>query len=257
MDRKLKKYLEEFTVAPYDEKRRRKTETLLLAEQRKTDSTGIRMSAGRFFFDQLKFIRKRTWLFKAAATILFLHFVTENEMEPDSSLLLLGAVGMPLLCLINARELWNLCQPGLLELQMTVRNPLRQVLLVRLTAFGGADLLVLISAAAVFSVSDSGEIWQIILYGTVPYFMMCGGCMAILKRWDTENGMFFCGAWAALISGVLLGMENTGGEIYRAQYIWIWALAEVIAVSGTVRQMGDLIKQSGGNVDEINAGTAV
>lgn len=255
MDRKLKEYLEEFTVPPYDEKRRRKTEAFLMAEKRRINS--MRMSAWRFFFDQLRFIRKRTWLFKAAATILFLYFVAVNETEPDSSLLLLGAVGMPLLCLINARELWNLCQPGLLELQMTVRNPLRQVLLVRLTAFGAADLVILLSAAAVFSISDRGEIWQIILYGTVPYFVMCAGCMAILKRWDIENGMFFCGIWAVLLSGVLLCIENTGGEIYRAQYVWIWMLAEVIAVTGMVRQMADLIKKSGGNVDEINTGTAV
>lgn len=255
MDRKLKKYLEQFTVPPYDGMKQK--ETLLLAAQQNDRSAGGRMPGWRFFFDQLRFIRKRTWASKAAATILFLYYIEKSGTKLDSSFLLLGAVGMPLLCLVNARELWELCQPGILELQMTVRNPLRQILLVRLIAFGLTDLVLLSSVSAVFYVSDIGTIWQIILYGTVPYFVMCAGCMEILKRWDRENGMLFCGAWTVLLGGGLLCIENTGGEIYNAQYIWIWAAAEIIAVSGTVMQIADLIKQTGGNVDEINTGTAV
>lgn len=255
MDRKLKKYLEEYTVPPYDEMKQKRT--FLLAEQQKARSRGGRMSGWKFFFDQIRFIRKRTWIIKAAATILFLFYIERSNTQPDNSLLLLGAVGMPLLCLVNARELWALCQPGLLELQMTVRNPLRHVLLVRLTAFGAADLLLLFTAAILFSALDSGEIWQILLYGTVPYFAMCAGCTAILKRWDKENGMLFCSAWAILLSVLLLCVENTGGEIYCTQYVWVWMFAEVIAAAGMVKQIADLLKQSGGNRNEINAGKAV
>ena len=255
MDRKLKKRLLEFTVPPYDDKQRK--ETLLLAEQMKEHRPEAKMSGIWFFFDQLRFIRKRTWLLKIAATTLLLAVVIGPNAGTDSSLLLLGAVCMPLLCLINARELWDLCQPGLLELQMTVRNPLRQVLLIRLTAFGSADLVILFLSAAVFTASDRAEIWQVLLYGTVPYFAMCAGCMVILKKWEQENGLFFCGVWSVLLGGVFLCVENTGGEIYSMQNVWIWAAAEVITIAGMVRQMTDLVKKSGGNVDEINAGTAV
>ena len=122
MDRKLKKCLTSFTVPPYDAAKRK--ETLLLAEQIKGQRPETKMSGIRFFFDQLRFIRKKTWLFKIAATAFLLPVVIDPDAGPDSSLLLLGSVCMPILCLINARELWSLCQPGLLELQMTVRNPL-------------------------------------------------------------------------------------------------------------------------------------
>ena len=255
MDRKLKKCLTSFTVPPYDAAKRK--ETLLLAEQIKGQRPETKMSGIRFFFDQLRFIRKKTWLFKIAATAFLLPVVIDPDAGPDSSLLLLGSVCMPILCLINARELWSLCQPGLLELQMTVRNPLRQVLLIRLTAFGAADLVILFLSAAVFRLSDQAEIWQVLLYGTVPYFAMCAGCMAILKKWEQENGLFFCGVWGVLLGGAFLCIENTGGEIYSMQNVWIWAAAEVITIAGMVRQVTDLVKKSGGNVDEINAGTAV
>lgn len=255
MDRKLKKRLMAFTVPPYDEKQRK--ETLLLAEQIKEHRPETKMSGIRFFFDQLRFIRKRTWLLKIAATALLLAVVIGPNAGTDSSLLLLGSVCMPFLCLINARELWDLCQPGLLELQMTVRNPLRQVLLIRLTAFGAADLGILFLSAAVFTASDRVEIWQVLLYGTVPYFAMCAGCMAILKKWEHENGLFFCGVWGVLLGAAFLCIANTGGEIYSMQNVWIWAAAEVITIAGMVRQVTDLVKKSGGNVDEINAGTAV
>ena len=69
MDRKLKKRLIAFTVPPYDEKQRK--ETLLLAKQIKEHRPEEKMSGIRFFFDQLRFIRKRTWLLKIAATALF------------------------------------------------------------------------------------------------------------------------------------------------------------------------------------------
>ena len=58
MDRKLKKYLEEYTVPPYDEMKQKRT--FLLAEQQKARSRGGRMSGWKFFFDQIRFIRKRT-----------------------------------------------------------------------------------------------------------------------------------------------------------------------------------------------------
>ena len=61
----------------------------------------------------------------------------------------------------------------------------------------------------------------------------------------------------AVVYFIFLCIENTGGEIYSMQNVWIWAAAEVITIAGMVRQMTDLMKKSGGNVDEINAGTAV
>ena len=95
MDRKLKKRLLEFTVPPYDEKHRK--ETLLLAEQMKEHRPESKMSGIRFFFDQLWFIRKRTWLLKIAATTLLLAGAIGPNAGTDSPLLLLGSVCMPLL----------------------------------------------------------------------------------------------------------------------------------------------------------------
>ena len=57
MDRKLKKYLEEYTVPPYDEMKQKRT--FLLAEQQKARSRGGRMSGWKFFFDQIRFIRRQ------------------------------------------------------------------------------------------------------------------------------------------------------------------------------------------------------
>ena len=57
--RELKKYLEKYTVPPYDQERF--TDLLIEAKKTEIHFEKIRMSSEMFFIDQLRFIQKLTW----------------------------------------------------------------------------------------------------------------------------------------------------------------------------------------------------
>ena len=155
----------------------------------------------------------------------------------------------PLLCLINANDLGGFFQPGIIEIQMTAKYSLRHAFLARLTLFGVIDAIVIGAVSALA--------WQVLLYSTVPYLLMCTGCMVIFQKVREESTLFCCAAWAVLLAGGLLASQSMGWQIYDAETASAWLLAGAAAMAVAVWQTAKLIKYMGGNVDEINIGTIV
>ena len=157
----------------------------------------------------------------------------------------------------QANDLWGLFQPGIIEIQMTAKYSLRHVFLSRLTLFGMIDVIVIGTASAVMSFSGTGTAWQVLLYSTVPYLLMCMGCMLIFQGAREENAVFYCGAWAVLLAGGILVIQSMGWQIYDADTASAWLTAGAAALAGAVWQTVEFVKRMGGNVDEINIGTIV
>ena len=259
MDRKLKEKLNQYAVPAYSEKALEET---LLKAHGMTGRISFRMStkrmnAGRFFLDQFRFVRSYTWLLKGGMALLAAACLPESINGSEIWLWMFLSIAGPFLCLINANELWGFFQPGLIEIQMTAKYSLRQVLMTRLTLFGLIDALVFGAAAAGMSASGNGAAWQVLLYSTVPYLLMCAGCMVIFRKVREENAVFYCGAWAVLLAAGILLMNSLGWRIYETDTVSGWLVTGAAALAGAVWQTVELIQQTGGNVDEINIGTTV
>ena len=140
---------------------------------------------------------------------------------------------------------------------MTAKYSLRHVFLSRLTLFGMIDVLVIGAASVVMAVSGTGAAWQVLLYSTVPYLVMCMGCMLIFQKAREESAVFYCGAWAGLLTGGILVIQSMGWQIYDADMASVWLIAGAAALAGAVWQTVEFVKRMGGNVDEINIGTIV
>lgn len=131
--------------------------------------------------------------FKIIVSALVLYLLITKQINISSWFWTLIAISGPILCLINAKELCNVFQPGMLEIQITAKNSFSKVLMVRLTIFGLFDLLFFMTMALGMSMLKQTVIWQVILYGIVPYIIMCFGCMLILNRSREENILLYSG----------------------------------------------------------------
>lgn len=258
MDRKLKQKLDQYTVPGHSEKALE--ETIYRARELTAwiSRTGDeRMTMGQFFFDQCRFVRPHTWLLKAGLALLMAVCLPGSITGSEIWFWTVVSLAGPLLCLINANDLGGFFQPGIIEIQMTAKYSLRHAFLARLTLFGVIDAIVIGAVSAVMTACGTAAAWQVLLYSTVPYLLMCTGCMVIFQKVREESTLFCCAAWAVLLAGGLLASQSMGWQIYDAETASAWLLAGAAAMAVAVWQTAKLIKYMGGNVDEINIGTIV
>ncbi len=258
MDRKLKQKLDQYAVPDHSEKALE--ETIYRARELTAwiSRTGDgRMTMGQFFFDQCRFVRPHTWLLKAGLALLMAVWLPGSISGSEIWFWTVVSLAGPLLCLINANDLGGFFQPGIIEIQMTAKYSLRHAFLARLTLFGVIDAIVIGAVSALMTACGTAAAWQVLLYSTVPYLLMCTGCMVIFQKVREESTLFYCAAWAVLLAGGLLAAQSMGWQVYDMKKASAWLLAGAAALAGAVWQTAKLIKYMGGNVDEINIGTIV
>lgn len=251
--KRLKKELNKIEVPAYDTHKYK--ETIAKAKKIKLHPENLRMSSTEFFCNQLRFIKTETWILKIIVSALVLYLLITEQINISSWFWTLIAISGPILCLINAKELCNVFQPGMLEIQITAKNSFSKVLMVRLTIFGLFDLLFFMTMALRMSMLKQTVIWQVILYGIVPYIIMCFGCMLILNRSREENIPLYSGAWGACLSCIITILKISDVKIFQTSYLGIWIGIGLIALLGMMIEMRKLLKRAGGNLNEISYGT--
>ena len=132
-----------------------------------------------------------------------------------------------------------------------------KVLMIRLIVFGIFDLLFLICSTIILSLVKETVIWQIILYGIVPYEIMCFGCMYILNKCHEENILLYSTTWGICLSSIIIILKISGVELFATCYFAIWLVFGLIAVSGIGVEIKQLLKKTGGNLNEISNGTFI
>jgi len=255
IDRRLKKELNKLDVPSYDI--HKFEETIMKAKMVKLHPEVLGMNNIEFFCDQLRFIKKETWILKIFASILILYLIITEQIVLNSWIWTLVSISGPILCLINANEICNIFQPGMLEIQMTAKNSFSKVLMVRLATFGLFDLAFFILMALGMSIFKETMLWQVIIYGIVPYVIMCFGCMLILNRCREENIPLYSGTWGACLCCIIIIAKISDVEIYQTSYFGVWFGIGLIALCGTGIEIHKLLKRAGGNLNEISYGTFI
>lgn len=255
IDKRLKKKLNELDVPDYDI--HKYEETIMEATMVKPNPKMLGMNNIDFFCNQLRFIKKETWILKIFVSFLMLYLIITEQIVLNSWIWTLVAVSGPILCLINANEICNVFQPGMLEIQITAKNSFSKVLMVRLITFGLFDLVFFLLMAFGMSIFKETMIWQVVIYGIAPYVVMCFGCMLILNRCREENIPLYSGTWGACLCCIIVIVKISGMEIYQTSYFNMWLWIGLIALCGTGIEMHKLLKKAGGNLNEISHGTFV
>lgn len=254
-DRQLKKKLEKGGPPAYDPQKLE--ETIIRAKKLEKHPEKLRMTNAEFFFSQLRFIRKKTWLLKICFSIGMLCILAAEEIDAESWTWTLLALTGSVLCLINTNEIYGVFQAGMVEIQMAAKHSFCEVLMARLAVFGFFDLAFFACAAVVMQAFRGTAVWQVILYGIVPYAVMCFGCIHILNRCREEDILLYSGAWGICLSCIFVMLKIYGTAIFDVRYFGVWAAAGAAAAGGAAWELKKLLKRVGGNVNEINYGTAL
>ena len=214
-DKALKKKLQQLHIPQYDEYKLEK----VIVEAKKIDlfSGNQRMTNTEFFLNQLGFISKKVWSLKAFFSISILYLILAKDVYSNNWVWTLIATTGPILCLFNAKEICNVFQSGMFEIQMATKHSFSKVLMIRLIVFGIFDLLFLICST-------------IILYSTT---------------------------WGICLSSIIIILKISGVELFATCYFAIWLVFGLIAVSGIGVEIKQLLKKTGGNLNEISNGTFI
>lgn len=255
MDKKLKRELNRIQIPPYREAAL--SDTIAKAKKIRFQPAKYRMTDWQFFRDQIRFIQKKTWIMKLAFTMAALFLLGTGSGSPQNWVWPLIAVFGPLLCLINANEIYGAFCPGLLELQMTTHYTAKKIVLVRLAFFGLCDLL-LLTAVSFWSMGGYGNgFWQALLYGTVPYNLMCVGCMLIFRYCHEENAQNYCAGLGIGMNGAVVAAKVSGINLYAEGLILAWLLLEIAVMAGIRIAFQKWMGKVNGNVNELNVGSPV
>lgn len=249
----LKKKLSKLSIPPYDEKRYR--ETVANAKKLQLHSD-IRMSDVEFFLNQIRFIRKQTWILKIAWIAFMMYLVMSHSVELSAGLFSLLAIGGPVLFLMNVRDIYSICMPGLVELHLSARNTMEKVLFVRLLLFGIIDLICLAGTTFFVSSLDETCIWQIIIYSCVPYNLTCLGCMHIMNR-RGEDVLLYCVSYSVFLSCIFTILRRHGDIIYSEQGIAVWIVVGIFIIIGLFREVNEMMVKGKENLYGINIGRTV
>lgn len=221
-----------------------------------------RMTTRQFFLDQIRFIRKEFWGMKLIFTAFLAYLLLSGGVDPESWLWTFVAISGPVLCLANANVLCDVYRPGMLELQMTVRNSLQKVLIFRLMVSGVMDLLAFSCGAAILTLWKGVYLWRMFLYAVVPYNLMCMGCLAALHRTQVASGIKdpsdcghhmiiykteesplpYCMAWGIAIVFIMILLKTEGYQIFEPENVTVWVALAAFSTLGAIREMKKLIR---------------
>ena len=254
MDKKLNRKLHTVQIPAYEESAL--LSTIQEVKKIQLPSACHRMSSWQFFVDQLRFIRKRTWGAKIVFSLLALTVIGLNGVSLNNWIWPMTAIFGPLLCFLNANEIYQTFQPGLLELQMTTRYGCNRILWVRLVSFGVCDLLFLIAMVLLLIHSHGVVFWYVLLYGSVPYNIMCFGSLIILNHCREENALLYCAGFGVSLIGIIAMAKISGLNLYTESRAAIWFVLELTALFGTITELIKTTRKVKGNVYEINTGSS-
>ena len=237
MDARIKKQTKETVIPPYNQENLERT----ISEAKKIQMHPERylINEYQFFVDQLRFIQKKTWLLKIFCTAAFFILIKFSGKETiDGWVWSIVAIIGPLFCLINANELFS-----------------SKIMIARLIAFGMFDILFLGAASVHVSHAYDSAFLQVLLYGAVPYNLMCFGCMEILSRSPEEEALFYCAGYGAALMGTVTISRISGVNLFSEELLVIWALLEVVTIIAALAGMKEFLRKAGRINHEINTGS--
>ena len=254
MDARIKKHVKETVIPPYNQESLERT--ICAAKKIQMHPERYLINEYQFFVDQLRFIQKKTWLLKIFCTVAFFILIKTFGKETTAgwSWSIVAIMG-PLFCLINANELFGVCQQGITELQMTTHFTSPKIMIARLIAFGMFDILFLGAASVHVSHAYDSAFLQVLLYGAVPYNLMCFGCMEILSRSPEEEALFYCAGYGAALMGTVTISRISGVNLFSEELLVIWALLEVVTIIAALAGMKEFLRKAGRINHEINTGS--
>lgn len=169
------------------------------------------MGMGEFLLTQTGYIQKSSWF---CSLLLFgAAFLMGRLMKKGGELELLRgfAACMPFFVLVIARESLRSKAFQMVELELSTRHRLEEILLARIGILGTLDVCSFIPACIVVAKIEELHMAQVILYLMVPFLVTVFLSLLIARIGDGRNTVWYC-----LIVSVLMSVGyQIAGNIFE------------------------------------------
>lgn len=194
-----------------------------------------------FFLSQISFIRKRVWFIQFAILLFFASLLIGKQEAVN----VLGAMTtiIPLIFLTWTRELSRAFVYETVEVELSTRFSLRQVILSRITIMGLFDLLSLTIFGFWTAHKFSMAAPNIFTFLFVPFLITAAGCLFILNHFPAKYDELCCTGWCVAVMMVTFYLATWEAQIYDAALIIGWDIAFVIALILAIIEFYLLLKK--------------
>lgn len=237
MDKKLKNALQAAFEAPTTSQKNNFLQTLNYPKS----------TYKNFFITQIGYIRKRIWLFLFFIIVLglasILMFQQSIYYRKEGSIVWMISAIIPFLALMSMAELSRSMFYNMVELEMSCRFSLSQIVMARATILGiGNFVIIALLLVLIIPVTDYG-VFRLILYLTVPYLLTCAGSLLVLNRVRGKESIYYCGIISCFVSFVPSIFSTTRQYFYSDSFVPGWLILGIASLLLLSVQMNGLLKR--------------
>lgn len=193
-----------------------------------------------FFYTQLQYIRKRTWIFSLMILAACIGIV---GISPNGACWKTAAL-LPFLTLTASAEFAKSAQWNMAELEMGCKYSLSQIFMARFLIFGAADFLLLSIIIGIVSTQSEFYFLRTALYLVTPCIMTAAISLWILRRVPRNGSLYLCAAAAGFISILNDLAGSAGAYFYHPRLLPVWGILFLTALCFLLRQCKELLIKS-------------
>ena len=205
----------------------------------KTAPVPAKLSLFAFLSVQLRYIRKRFWIFSVLAFGLFL----SGSFVLSADIIWAISAFTPFLALLMVAESGRSEVYGMAELEMATRFSLRSVLLARLGILGLGSLLLLGALVPVSLTHSQISPLRASLCIVTPFLLTTFTCLHIVRRRREREGICLCAGVTACISFFTFSLRLSVPGLLPETPLIYWIAAAALLFVGTFRQYQHLFRQ--------------
>lgn len=137
---------------------------------------------------------------------------------------------VPLLFLPWTKELSRSFVYGTVELEISTRFTLRQVLFSRIALIGFVDIFLLTICSLFVARNFSFGICQTIMYLLVPFLFTVIGCLFVLNHFSSRRNELYCGGWCGMIMILFYYFSHWEEKFFSKALLLGWYSAFFVAL---------------------------
>ncbi len=198
-----------------------------------------------FLFRQIGYIRKRVWGL-SLVLLLSVFFVSKIMLgidKPDSMVWVISSM-FPLFALFASTEIARSSSFCMLELEMTTRFNLGEILLMRMSILGITNAVAFGVVFLFLSFKINLGFLQLALYLSVPYLLTCLGSLILMNKISSREVVYCCAGvscFTSVFNGIL---ANARLMIYSDRFVFLWLALFILICIAIVNQSSKLIEKT-------------
>lgn len=177
-----------------------------------------------FVLEQIGYIRKRVWMISLLiliATLYGLHlYGDERALE-----IVWGISSvLPFVSLIMIAEVTRSMVCNMVELEMSCKHSLFEVILVRLSILGSFNFIVFVLTLILFMGKTDFSLVRLGIYVLTPFLLTCLGSLFVINKIHSREITYICGGISGFVSLINTILTTQYSIIFENQYRLFWGI---------------------------------